>query len=94
MMTQDVRTPGEVGTDSRALRSKDTDIVGEVVRPEKRLATAKARAAMVSACLYATENDRGQTVYIVTRWHLTRELPDLDAVDRWLDQVEGRHARG
>lgn len=55
----------------------------------KRFATLQARAALGGVTLYAQANDAGRTEYIVTRWHLTRQLEDLDAVERWLGKVMG-----
>ncbi len=58
----------------------------------KRLATFRARAALAGVTLHALDNDYGKTVYIVSRWAMTRELADLDAVENWLDRVTGgRH---
>jgi len=56
---------------------------------EKRLATLTARAALAGVILHAIENDHGKTVYIVTRWAMTRELAALDAVENWLVRVTG-----
>lgn len=58
--------------------------------PDKRFATARARAALIGAVLHCIEDDHGQDVYIVTKWALTRELRDLDSVEAWLDRIEGR----
>lgn len=62
----------------------------ETTHPDKRFATAQARAALMGATLHLIEDDRGDDVFIVTKWALTRELRDLDAVESWLDRVEGR----
>ena len=55
----------------------------------KQYATLRARCALAGVVLHQIENDHGKTVYIVSRWALTRELPDLDAVAAWLDCVTG-----
>ena len=55
----------------------------------KQMATLCARCALAGVTLYPLENDHGHTVFIVSRWALTRELPDLDAVSAWLDRVTG-----
>ncbi|HEY4081663.1 MAG TPA: hypothetical protein VGM81_13305 [Burkholderiaceae bacterium] len=57
-------------------------------RPDKLLATARARAALLGGTLLGIENDRGDQVFVLTRWNLTRELPDLDAVDELLTRME------
>ena len=56
---------------------------------DKQLATLQARCALAEVTLHQLENDHGSTVFIVSRWALTRELQDLDAVASWLDRVTG-----
>ena len=56
---------------------------------EKQFATLQARCALAEVALHQLENDHGQKVYIVSRWALTHELPDLDGVTSWLDRVFG-----
>ncbi len=55
----------------------------------KEFATLQARCALAEVTLHKLENDHGNVVYIVSRWALTRELADLDAVAAWLDRVLG-----
>ena len=56
---------------------------------DKQFATLQARCALAEVALHQLENDHGQKVYVVSRWALTHELPDLDAVASWLDRVTG-----
>lgn len=56
---------------------------------QKKLATLRARAALAGVSLHTIENDHGETVYIVSKWNLTRELADLDALETWLNRVTG-----
>ena len=56
---------------------------------DKLFATLQARCALAEVTLHQLENDHGNTVFIVSRWALTRELQDLDAVASWLDRVLG-----
>lgn len=56
---------------------------------DKLFATVQARCALAGVSLHQLENDRGDVVFIVSRWALTRELADLDAVASWLDRVLG-----
>lgn len=56
-------------------------------RPDKRFATAAARAAMTGTVLLRHESDDGQEIFTVSRWSMTRELPSLAAVEAWLDRV-------
>ena len=55
----------------------------------KLFATLQARCALAGATLHQLQNDHGNTIFIVSRWALTRELADLDAVASWLDRVLG-----
>lgn len=57
------------------------------VRPDKRLATCRARAALWGGTLLASEDDRGRPVFIISRWALTRAFADLDEVDDFLRKV-------
>ena len=58
----------------------------------KRFATLQARAALSGIALHCIEGDLSPVVYIATKWALTRELRDLDAVEQWLDQLTGPQA--
>lgn len=58
--------------------------------PDKAFATLRARAALQGVTLYRTEDERGIERFIVSKWALTRELTDLQAVEAWLDRLEGR----
>ena len=59
---------------------------------QKRLATLRARCALAGVVLHQIENDHGKTVYIVSKWALTRELADLNGVSGWLEKVTGVRA--
>ena len=56
---------------------------------QKRLATLRARAALAGVTLHAIDNDYGKIIYIVSKWAMTRELPDLDSLESWLRRVGG-----
>ena len=56
---------------------------------DKLFATLQARCALAEVTLHQLENDHGSTIFIVSRWALTRELANLDAVASWLDRVLG-----
>ena len=58
---------------------------------QKQLATVRAQCALAGVTLHPLENDHGKTVYIVSRWALTRELESLEAVSAWLARVVGVH---
>lgn len=57
---------------------------------DKRFATVQARAALIGATLHRIDNDRGIEVFIISKWALTRELRDIEAVEAWLDRIEGK----
>ena len=66
---------------------------GEQVRVaevDKRIATARARVALLGGVLHVIESDRGRPIFIVSRWCLTKELADIEAVEAWLARVEAR----
>ena len=77
------------GYDTTTATTITTLAIETVAQQSKRLSTLTARCAFAGVTLYPIENDHGKTVYIVSRWALTRELPDLDAVERWLDKMTG-----
>lgn len=55
---------------------------------EKRLATAKAEAALLGAMLHALEGD-GAPLYVVSWRALTCSFDSLDAVETWLRRFGG-----
>ena len=80
---------GVLDTPSTALTKSNTTTLPPGENLGKQYATLQARCALAGVSLHRLENDHGNTVYIVSRWALTRELPDLDAVASWLDRVTG-----
>lgn len=64
----------------------------------KRLATARARAALAGVALDVIEDDRGRPEIVCSRWCLTRRFSSeggadvLAAVEQWLTTVTGRAA--
>jgi hypothetical protein len=59
-------------------------------RPDKRLATARARLALQGGQLYACDDDRSREVFVASLGGLTRQFADLSAVEAWLDRLEER----
>jgi hypothetical protein len=80
---------GAGGYDTTTATTITTLAIETVAQQAKRLSTLTARCASDGATFFRIENDHGQTVYIVSSWALNRELPDLDAVECWLDNVTG-----
>lgn len=58
----------------------------------KHFATLRALLALKGYSLHRTAADDVPVCFYVTRWGMARELHDLAAVARFLDQVGGAHA--
>lgn len=50
----------------------------------KRYSTLQAAAALRGFQLRASQDDLERHTFIVTRGHVTQELPSLEAVELWL----------
>jgi len=85
-MTGHEKAAGVLNTPTTANFKIDTPILSPT---EKQFSTQRARAALAGVTLHELDNDHGETVYIVSRWAMTRELADLGAVEAWLDRVTG-----
>lgn len=59
-----------------------------VEQHDKRIANARARAALAGAELHVVVTDGGSE-FLATRWNLVRTLPDIAAVETWLDAIAG-----
>ena len=79
----------EVGTPATALTKSNTATLTPVENLGKPFENLRARCALTGVTLHRIENDHGKTIYIVSRWNVTRELPDLESVARWLEKVTG-----
>lgn len=77
---------GPVQTETRFLIFKQPTDDG------KRFATLQAHLALKGFSLQRTAADDGPVCFYVTRWGMARELRDLAAVARFLDQVGDAHA--
>ncbi|WP_164886828.1 hypothetical protein [Piscinibacter defluvii] len=51
--------------------------------------TMQAVAALAGYELRETTDSRGAPAYAITRWNLARVLPDLGAVEAFLERVAG-----
>jgi hypothetical protein len=54
---------------------------------EKVVASLKARAAIAGFALHVTEDDRGEPLFIASRWSLTRAFHSLDEVQAFLRHI-------
>ena len=78
-MTPKEKAAGVLDTPATAITKLNTGTVAPAQSFSKRFATLQAKCALAGVSLHQMENDHGDTVFIVSRWALTRELPDLDA---------------
>lgn len=88
-MTAPQKSECPSGDGQNAKQITDATIVTPAENLGKRFATLQARCALAEVSLHQLENDHGKTVYIVSRWAMTRELADLESVSVWLDRVTG-----
>lgn len=58
---------------------------------DKRIANAVARAALAGFQIHIVADGAGGSCFLVSRWNLSRTLPDVAAVEQFLDQVGRRH---
>lgn len=56
----------------------------------KALNTIRARCALLGIVLATTEDDRGRSLFVVSRWAMTRAFSSLAEVESWLVGIEGR----
>lgn len=56
----------------------------------KRIATARARAALRGIVLHVLSDDGGRVEFVVTQGFWTRSFTELEFVETWLDRIEGR----
>lgn len=57
---------------------------------QTNLTRLRAKASEVGVQIYAFDDeDTGKTVFVVSRWNLTRQLDSLNSIEKWLDRVAG-----
>ena len=90
-----MQTPGcgdlaiaDTKTNSTAIIADNGDSI------KKHEATVTAQCALAEVVMTPSFDDRGRRTYIVSRWNLTKELPDLVAVESWLARVTGKPGAG
>jgi hypothetical protein len=57
---------------------------------DKRFTTLRAQYALKAHELHRSTKDDGTTVYVATKWALTRELASLDEAEDFLRRIGGR----
>ena len=60
-------------------------------RPDpQRLANIRARAALAGVQIHVFDDEcTGKTIFVVSRWAMTRQLESLHALEEWLSMVLG-----
>ncbi len=58
----------------------------------KALDTLRARCALAGIALHVTDDDRGQPLYIVSKWALTRQIGSIEELAAWVNRVTGAAA--
>lgn len=58
----------------------------------KTFATLQARAALVGVSLVRSTDDRDRTVFIASKWSMTRQLDSFEAVEVFLQRIGGSQA--
>lgn len=84
---------GTQGTNADEQYGAPSDAVQSCGHPPdqlKRLATARARAALRGVIVHAMPDDAGRPEYVVTQGPWTVALKSLDELEAWLDRIEGR----
>jgi hypothetical protein len=72
------------------LHAEQVGSVASEIEQKKRFATLQAKAALAGVALHRLcDSACGSGGFLVSKWNLTTELPSLDAVDAWLNQLSG-----
>lgn len=55
----------------------------------KEFESLRARCSLAGVASPVTEDDRGQPMYVVTRWNLSRTFVSVQELGQWLDRLVG-----
>lgn len=69
-----------------------TSCPGTVEADRKLFSTLQARAALAGVALSRMQDDRGNEVFIASKWALTKQLSTLAEVEHLLVRIGGQHA--
>ena len=86
MTGPDVRTPGTSRANAGQTTTADP-IVADLDAKRKAFLTLQAQAAIAGCELTRTKDG----AFVLSRWNLSRELRDLDAVAELLARITGAH---
>ena len=56
---------------------------------DKAFKTLQARVALVGHALHRTDDDRGESLYVVSRWGQTKAFNNLDDLAIWVGRITG-----
>lgn len=90
LIAQKESAPATQAAQSREQNEPRNSAIG--AGADKAFLTLRSHLALKGFSLQRTAADDGPVCFYVTRWGKARELRDLAAVARFLDDVEGAHA--
>lgn len=59
---------------------------------DKAFATLQAKSALVGVSLVRSTDDQDREIFIVSKWAMTRQLDNVEAVEKLLRRIGGQAA--
>lgn len=59
---------------------------------DKAFATLQAKAALVGVSLVRSKDERGQEVFVISKWAMCRQLDTVESVEQLLARISGERA--
>lgn len=59
---------------------------------DKTYATLQARAALAGVSLVRSTDERGQEVFVISKWAMCRQLDTVESVEQLLARMSGERA--
>ncbi len=84
--------PGAMSAPTRQEQNKELqygDALADVQAADKRITSAQARAALAGFALHVVAGAGGRSEFLAHRWGRSITLPDIEAVERWVQRVTG-----
>jgi hypothetical protein len=73
------------------MRADTEDAHHAVATPDaKAFENLRARCALAGVALTRSTDDHDRPMFVVSRWALTKTLPDMASVAQWLTMVTGK----
>jgi len=85
-MTETNKKPTECVNTSAGM-TEQGQILGACSANDKEFSTLRAQAALRGHGLHRSSPQDGPVIYWVTRWGVTRDLPNIDAVRAFIRQI-------